>query len=386
VSAGAVTGSGTGAATVAGFEHGMTIGKFYPPHPGHHLLIRSAAATCVRVTVVVMAARVESIPLADRVSWLREAYADEPRVAVVGIADDLAVDYDDDAIWAGHVDLMRQAVAAGPYAAVPVDAVFSSEDYGAELARRFGAADVRLDPDRAAFPVSATKVRADPAGYWDQLEPPVRGGLARRVVVLGAESTGTTTLALDLARALRTRGGPYAATGLVPEYGREFTVAKLAAARAASRRGGAPEPTVYDLTWTDADFEAVARRQQADEDRAARRGGPVLICDTDALATTIWQLRYTGHITDPVRRSAAAMPPRALYLLTSEQGVPFDDDGLRDGEHVRAWMNNEFRALLPGTGVPWLEVCGDRESRLDQALTAVDALLVEGWNLADPLG
>jgi hypothetical protein len=36
--------------------------------------------------------------------------------------------------------------------------------------------------------------------------------------------------------------------------------------------------------------------------------------------------------------------------------------------------------------VPWLEVRGDRNERLRQALAAVDALLAAGWNLADPLG
>lgn len=43
--------------------HGLVIGKFYPPHAGHHLLVRTAARTCRQVTVVVMAAFTESIPL-----------------------------------------------------------------------------------------------------------------------------------------------------------------------------------------------------------------------------------------------------------------------------------------------------------------------------------
>ena len=39
--------------------HALIIGKFYPPHAGHHLLVQSAAATCERVSVVVM-----DVPLA----------------------------------------------------------------------------------------------------------------------------------------------------------------------------------------------------------------------------------------------------------------------------------------------------------------------------------
>ncbi|HET9168804.1 MAG TPA: AAA family ATPase [Actinospica sp.] len=369
------------------FEHGLVIGKFYPPHSGHRFLIDAAADSCRRVTVVVMAADVETIPLAARVAWLREAYADASHVVeVVGILDNLPVDYEDDDVWSGHVALMREAVEDSRHDAWPIDAVFTSEPYGAELARRFDAADVRLDQSRATVPISATKVRADPVAHWMLVEPPVRAWLARRVVVVGAESTGTTTLSLDLADALRSRGGVHALTGWVPEYGRALTVVKLAVARAHAARAGRAEPGIFDLEWTDEDFVAVARRQNTDEDRAARGGGPVLVCDTDALATTVWQERYTGAITAEVHAAAATMPPRALYILTSDRGVPFEDDGLRDGEHLRPWMTGRFREVLAAQDVPWIEVVGDRAERLLQALEAVDAMLAAGWGLADPLG
>ncbi|MFJ3640582.1 AAA family ATPase [Streptomyces sp. NPDC090108] len=366
------------------FAHGLVIGKFYPPHSGHHFLIRSAADACARVTVVVMASRKESIPLAERVAWIGEHWADEPHVAVVGIVDDLPVDYGSETAWEGHVALMREALAAAP-PAPGVDAVFSSEPYGTELARRFDAAPVLLDLGRTTFAVSGTEVRADPVGHWEEIEPPVRAWLARRVVVLGAESTGTTTLSRDLATALRARGGPHALTRWVPEYGRELTVAKLAAARAVAGPAG-PLPTVADLDWHDTDFELVAHRQNRSEQHAARTGGPVLVCDTDALATTVWQERYRGRATGPVHEAAAAMPPRALYLLTSDEDVPFDDDGLRDGEHLRPWMTGRFRDVLTASGAAWRELRGDRPTRLAAALDAVDRLLLDGWDLADPLG
>lgn len=384
----------------ATFAHGLIIGKFYPPHAGHRFLVRAAAASCAGVSVVVMAADVETIPLDRRVAWLREAFADVPHVSVVGVVDNLAVDYGSADAWDGHVGLMRKALIDSAHRDVPVDAVFTSEPYGGEMARRFSAADVRLDPSRAAFAVSGTAVRADPVANWGFLEPPVRAWLTRRVVVVGAESTGTTTLSRDLALALRARGGAHALTGWVPEYGRELTVVKLAVAQAVAKTrefantaansvaepaAGVAEPSVFDLEWRDADFLEVALRQNADEERAAREGGPVLVCDTDALATTVWQERYLGASTPEVRAAAAAVPPRALYLLTGHEGVPFEDDGLRDGEHVRAWMTGRFREVLGARDVPWLEVHGDRAERLAQALVAVDALLEGGAALGAPL-
>ncbi|GAA2751824.1 hypothetical protein GCM10010440_65570 [Kitasatospora cinereorecta] len=66
--------------------------------------------------------------------------------------------------------------------------------------------------------------------------------------------------------------------------------------------------------------------------------------------------------------------------------MEFEDDGLRDGEHLRAWMNGRFREVLAGRGVPWLELAGSRAERLERALAAVDRLLADGPGLADPLG
>ncbi|MBM0237433.1 AAA family ATPase [Micromonospora sp. ATA32] len=342
----------------------MVVGKFYPPHAGHHALIAAAAARCAAVTVVVAPSRRESIPLEPRVDWLREAHAGTPWVRVVGRYDDHPVDYTDPAVWDAHCAVFRDAVGAEP-----VDAVFSSEAYGAELARRFDAVPVCVDLDRRAVPVSGTAVRADPAAHWRLLSPPVRAWFVRRVVVVGAESTGTTTMAAALAAHYRTEW--------VPEYGRELTARKLELRR--SRR---PEATVFDVTWDRNDFAEVVRAQQAAEDAAARRSGPLLVCDTDARATAVWEERYLGSAS-PLVRAAARRP--ALYLLTDHRGVPFADDGLRDGEHLRAWMTDRFRAELAGCGVPVVELTGSHEERLARAVAACDALLAAGWSLAEPL-
>jgi cytidyltransferase-like protein len=75
--------------------HGLVVGKFYPPHLGHQHLITQAAASCAELTVLVMAARSETLPLADRVRWLRAACAGQPGVTVTGTVCDAPVDFDD---------------------------------------------------------------------------------------------------------------------------------------------------------------------------------------------------------------------------------------------------------------------------------------------------
>jgi len=331
--------------------HGLVIGKFYPPHAGHHHLVERALAGADRVTVLVLAAGGEAIALAARVAWMRERH---PAARVIGGVDDHPIDYDDPSVWDAHMAVFRALCPD------PVDLVFSSEPYGEELAARLRARHVSVDSGRRAFPVSGTQVRADPVAHWDHLAAPVRAALTRRVAIVGAESTGKTTLARALAEHYR--------TAWVPEYGRVYTEQLV--------RAGTP---AAQIGWSDADFVTIAQRQQADEDAAARMAGPVLICDTDALATCVWQERYLRRSTAEVEAVAAAREI-SLYVLTGCD-VAFEADGVRDGEHLREWMTQRFRERLRERPEPSIEVHGTLPDRIRRATAAIDAILA-GWTLA----
>jgi HTH-type transcriptional repressor of NAD biosynthesis genes len=351
-------------------EHGLVLGKFYPPHAGHHHLIRTAEAGCERLTVLVCRATVESIPLDRRIAWIQEAH---PGVRVVGAIDDVHMNLRSEEVWDAHMAIFKEAVPER------VDAVFTSESYGEELARRFEAVHIEVDRDRRRFPVSGTKVREDLVACWKWLEAPVRAGLALRVVAVGAESTGTTTIAEALAERYRACGGVWSATSCVPEYGRVFSEDRLGELR--RERPGA---TWADVRFVSADFPMIAQRQNELEEAAVRVGGPVLFCDTDAFATTIWHERYLGGRNPAVEPFAETLEHH-LYLLTDHEGVPFEDDGLRDGEELRPWMTARFEQELQRTGRPYVKLRGPHQSRLERAVAAVDDLIGRSWNFAQPL-
>ncbi len=189
--------------------------------------------------------------------------------------------------------------------------------------------------------MAGRNIRADLPGHWRLLSGSARAWYCWRVVIVGAESTGTTTLAADLAGEL--------GTVWVPEYGRQFT-----------------EEHGVVHSWQSADFEEIARHQAADEDAAARVSGPILICDTDVLATAVWHERYMGSRSEAVEAMAATRRPD-LYVLTADD-IPFVQDGMRDGEDVRSWMTGRFRELLGNSGVPWLEVRGNRQQRVQHVV------------------
>ena len=160
---------------------------------------------------------------------------------------------------------------------------------------------------------------------------------------------------LWLARALAEHYG----TAWVPEYGREYSEQKW--------RNG------YTGKWETREFTAIATEQARREDEAAQSANRVLICDTDVFATGVWHERYVGGRSPDVDAMAAGRHAD-LYLLTGDE-IPFVQDGLRDGEHVRHRMHERFVEELGVTRREWRLVTGTHERRLAEAVRHVDALL-----------
>ncbi|EJF36848.1 AAA family ATPase [Actinomyces massiliensis] len=337
------------------YRHGLVIGKFYPPHAGHLSLIRQALACCERVTVEVLASSAESVSGELRADWLRVCL---PSARVVTGVDDEPVDYASPTAWQAHTAVMLSLLDP---ADGPVDAVATSDSYGAELASRLGASWLQVDPGRQALPVSGRRIRSDPARYWWALPAPVRAWFVRRVAVVGAESTGTTTLARALSDHYR--------LPQVPEFGRQWS---------RQRPGG------LDAAWASVEFDLVARVQaQWEDEAAALTARPLLITDTDVLATSLWHERYMGSRSASVEALAASRRPD-LYLLTGDE-IPFVQDGLRDGEHIRHDMQESFRRTLAAGPVPWVELQGSHEERMAEAIALIDELAAEPRPMSPPL-
>jgi HTH-type transcriptional regulator, transcriptional repressor of NAD biosynthesis genes len=117
----------------------------------------------------------------------------------------------------------------------------------------------------------------------------------------------------------------------------------------------------------------IAEQQQRRENEAAARATRVLICDTNAFATGTWYERYAGT-RHPQVDAIGARDIVHLYLITAPD-VPFVQDGVRDGELIRDWMHARFLELIRAGGVPHVLITGPWETRLAQAVRAIDALL-----------
>jgi NadR type nicotinamide-nucleotide adenylyltransferase len=321
-------------------KRGLVVGKFWPPHRGHQHLIETARAG-VEQLYVMLCRRPHESPAGElRIAWLRELY---PDVNFLLIDDTLG---DDDS--EGWAENSIRCLGFVP------DAVFTSEDYGEPFAFYLGCQHVLVDKAREAVPVSGTRVRADPLGNWEYLSPPVRGHYAKRICLVGAESTGKTTLAQQLATHYK--------TNWVPEYGRAYCELKFEQSA--------------DVPWRSGEFIHIARTQCQHENAAAREANKLLICDTDAFATSIWHQRYMGHRSAEVEALVQVHRRPDLYLVP-DVDTPFVQDGTRDGEAIREWMHDVFIRELTSQNRPFQLLCGAFEERFIQAIAYIDEVLVQ---------
>tara|TARA_B100000780_G_scaffold116402_1_gene81589 strand:+ start:1022 stop:1627 length:606 start_codon:yes stop_codon:yes gene_type:complete len=172
-----------------------------------------------------------------------------------------------------------------------------------------------------------------------------------KIVLFGPESTGKTTLSIQLAKHYN--------TVWVQEYARPY----LQKVWNQERR-----------TCQQKDILPIAFGQIALENRLSKRADKVLICDTDLLETKVYSSSYYGGFVDPILEKAATENTYNLYLLTYID-TPWEADDLRDRPEQRLEMFEAFQKALDQHHRPYLLLKGDKESRLKKAVEAIDAIL-----------
>lgn len=341
------------------FRTGLVVGKFWPPHRGHQLLLETAAAQVAELLVLVYAnSDSPTHPAAVRAQWLRELYrgdelADGARIGATPLrifalsaeADGVPPDAADDDTQREFVQqwLARQGQQ--------VEVVFSSEAYGPGFAAYLGVPHVAVDNARTQVPVSGTRVRADATALAAYLHPLVAAQLGvvppapvPRAVFLGAESSGKSTLCAALAEAC--------GTIWVPEYGRTLH----------EQKNG-------NLAYEDLLY--IARRHAELEDEAAAQARGVLFCDTNAATTALYSYYYFHRCDPALRAMAAVCGQRYAHTFVCAPTVPFEQDGWRGPEALRSFQHGTILMQLDSYDIPYTLVEGTVAERVAQVRAVV---------------
>ena len=169
----------------------------------------------------------------------------------------------------------------------------------------------------------------------------------KRIVLIGAESTGKSTLAQELSGYY---GEPW--TG---EFVRSYV-----------------EQLNGDLQAHD--LEPIAEGQLALEDSSLEQAKQLVIHDTNILSSIIYANVYFDAVLEWVN-DAFLERDYSLYLLCMPDIPWVADEGQRESPEARDKLHELFKDSLDTLEIPYVEISGTEEERMMQAVLAIKAIL-----------
>ena len=239
------------------YKNGLVLGKFMPLHNGHMLLISSAAKDCENLTVLVCSLKSEPIPGNLRYGWVKSFCSNSAsKINVVNITEELPqLPEEHPQFWDIWCDLIKKNCPG-------IEAIFSSEDYGFELAKRLNIKHELVDKERIKQPVSGTAIRNNPFANWQYIYYKAKPYFMKRIYFLGPESTGKSTTSKLLADKFD--------VNWVPEYGRFLYEEKNG-----------------ELEFMDF-CEIVIKQRDIENKLTNNSQKPFILCDTDVITTKVF--------------------------------------------------------------------------------------------------
>lgn len=331
------------------FKIGMYGGSFNPLHMGHIDCIIRAANMCERLFVVLSVGNNRSeIDYRVRYRWLYTLTKHIGNVQILMLYDDAETkaEYTED-YWTADANKVKTQIGE------PISVVFCGSDYN------------ETDFWNVCYPeselyifkrneISSTEIRKNPYEHWEWIPNPVKPYYTKKVMLIGGESTGKSTLTVNLANRFN--------TNYIDEAGRELS-----------------EKSGTDTMMLSEDFTEILLQHKLNELKAIEHSNKVLFIDTDALVTQFYM--HFLRDSDVMRNKALSDAIDALnkydLILFMEPDVAFVQDGDRSPviRDDRNKYSEQIKELLHTHGKNFYCICGDYEQRYCKAVEYVNRLL-----------
>lgn len=204
--------------------------------------------------------------------------------------------------------------------------------------------------------------------------------MLRKIVILGPESTGKSTLCEQLAQHYQTTWCPEFAREFLLTNGTDYTfedlstIAKgqMALEKSYAEQLEAQWKQLYDPT------AANGKRWVNVTSMRSQEYPPLLFVDTDMYVMKVW-CEYVFEQCHSFILDEIAQRKYDLYLLCKPD-LPWVQDELREypAEKPRQELYHIYLDLMINQAVPWTVISGDYEERLAKAIEAIDQMLKSG--------
>jgi HTH-type transcriptional regulator, transcriptional repressor of NAD biosynthesis genes len=283
---------------------GITIGKFYPFHIGHELMINFGAKMVDKLFVFVSGKETDTIPLSKRFNWICKFVKDNnlTNVMVIHHIDDSPIPVNIDENGTVLDPEFQQYWKEEFSLYVPNATHFISSDrYGKTMADLLGIEWLPVDPNREMIDISGTQIRNDPVTHFNYISDVAKPHFVRKIAIVGPESSGKSTMVEELAY--------FFGSQKVNEYGRTISEAK-------------------ENNLDKQDFLNIMNGQQVLIDIVSEKAlSPFIFIDTEAYTTYLFSKIYLGEYIDEILEFGHKQEIDHYIVLSPD--VEWIDDGSR---------------------------------------------------------
>lgn len=321
----------------------FVFGKFLPFHNGHKAMIDFALTKCDFLTVLVCCSDKEDIPAAARKKWIETTFDLPSNSLEVRSYNYLESELPNTSVSSKEISKVWSEKFKGLFPDYSL--LITSEPYGNYVASFMEIQHIPFDIPKQLYPISATKIKTDLFAYWNFLPDSVKPDFSIKIVILGTESTGKSTLTEKLALHYN--------CSAIKEAGRDIIADS------------------NSFNFNDLKLVAIEHAQRI---KTAMIGvSPLIIIDTDIHITKSYSkfsFEKEFEIDDNIYNSNKA----SLYLYLNND-VDFIQDGTRMNEKARNLLDKSHRATLKEHDINYVELLGDWEQRFEKALVEIDKLI-----------
>ena len=191
-----------------------------------------------------------------------------------------------------------------------------------------------------------------------------------KVVIIGPESTGKSTLTSLLAQHYHTIYCPEYAREYLLTYGKEYTYDDLLII--AKGQVKAEDACLQQLVQSEPSL--LKAGQEIGTSQPSATTHQLLFIDTDMYVMKVWCEFVFGNCHAYILEQLSTRK-YDLYLLCNID-LPWEQDELREYPDfaTREKLYGIYKELLMNQPVPWVEISGDYVQRLQRAVEAVDEL------------